>query len=301
MGGVSSEREVSLVSGAAIAKGLAEAGYDVATVRLDSTDVALPAGVEAVFLALHGRFGEDGGVQSILDGMKMPYTGCGAKASALAFDKVRAQERFARCGLPVPANQILAPGQGAADVALKPPVVVKPPREGSSIGVSIVRDAGSLDAAIAEARKYANGDLLVEQYIPGREWTVGLVDGVALPPIQITPATATGTPDGGWYDYRTKYHAGGTTDYSFPGRNPAEGALCRLVSTIAVDAFKAVGARGMGRVDFRISPDGSPYILEINTLPGFTPSSLLPKAAQEAGMSFPQLCAAIMETAAYGE
>lgn len=295
MGGVSSEREISLKSGSGVVNGLREAGYDVTPVDIEREELPALVGIEAVFIALHGRFGEDGGIQRLLDARKLPYTGSGAESSRISFDKVLTRDALLAAGLPVAEGQLLPAGAPASALRLPLPVVVKPPREGSSVGISIVRTAAELGPALAEARKYAD-ELLVETFIPGREWTVGVVGDDALPPVEIEPKI-----DGGWYSWQAKYFSNGTTQYVFPDDNPADVALSAHCRDLASRVFRALDARGLGRIDFRITPEGKPFILELNTIPGFTPQSLLPKAAARAGLSFSALCARILETARFDD
>lgn len=290
MGGVSNERPISMQSGKAVALGLREAGYEVEEVVLDRAELP-PLDCRAVFIALHGEFGEDGGVQRLLDERGIPYTGAGAQASENAFDKLITREILAAAGCPLPEGQVLLAEQSERDIYIPIPLVVKPPREGSSLGITIVRDPAALPGAVAEGRRYSR-ELLVEKFVPGREWTVGILDGQALPPIEIMAAM-----DGGWYSWNAKYFSDGSTRYIFPEDNDLDTALCRECREIAEKVFLALGARGFGRVDFRIAPDGRPYVLELNTIPGFTATSLLPKAAARAGIPFPELCARIMSTA----
>ncbi|MCF7839098.1 MAG: D-alanine--D-alanine ligase [Candidatus Marinimicrobia bacterium] len=284
LGGPSAERDVSLRSGQAVARGLRAAGYAVTAIDPAGPDFTLPAGLEAVFIALHGSFGEDGTVQAELERRGVPYTGSGPAASRRAFDKRLTREAFAAAGLPQPEGQILAPG---ARSALPLPCIVKPTRQGSSLGVSRVRVAAEWPAALAAAAQY-EGEVLVERYIPGRELTVGIVADEPLPVVEIF------APEG-CYDYRAKYTRG-LTRYETPARlTPAEN---ETLQRLALTAYHALGCRGLSRVDFRLSLDGQPYILEINTIPGFTETSLLPQAACAAGWLFEDLCARIMETAA---
>ena len=222
----------------------------------------------------------------------MPYTGANSRSSRLAFDKLLTRAALAAAELPIAPGQILSDAETAADIRLPCPLVVKPPREGSSVGITIVTDPAELEAAVAEGRRH-DRELLIEQFIPGREWTVGVVDDQALPPIEIQP-----TLDGGWYSWNAKYFSEGTTNYIFTEDNPADVALSGLCRQIALDVFRTLGARGFGRVDFRIDPTGKPFVLELNTIPGFTEHSLLPMAAARAGLSLPDLCEKIMETAA---
>jgi D-alanine-D-alanine ligase len=291
MGGVSSERDVSLKSGQAVTEGLREAGYTVESIVLARAEVPpLPEGTEAVFLALHGGYGENGGVQADLDALRMPYTGSGVQASRLAMDKVRTKQALMVHGVPTPPFEVLGPAATRL-TELPLPVVVKPPRDGSSVGVSRVTVPGEWRAALAEARhRDAIGEVLVETYIPGREWTVGVVGDQVLPVVEIR------APEG-WYGFTAKY-VKGMTEYLFP-EDAADQELIAVCQRHALKAFQTVGCRGLGRVDFRVAPDGQPYVLEINTIPGFTATSLLPKAAARAGIGFAALCARIMESARF--
>ena len=283
MGGPSSEREVSLRSGAAVAKGLREAGYDVAEMDIRGHDVEPPAGVEAAFIALHGEFGEDGQVQAILDRRRLPYTGSGPEASRASFDKVETKKRCGRLGIPTPEYEILERG-GKRKVAL--PVVIKPARQGSSIGVNRVMQESEWEAAFADSLAY-DRQVIVERYIPGRELTVGIVGREALPVIEIVPP-------GGWYDYKAKYTKG-ASQYLVPA--PLDASVALRCQELSIRTFDALGCRGLARVDFRMSPDGDLWVLELNNIPGFTETSLLPKAAAQAGMTFPALCDRIMDLA----
>jgi D-alanine-D-alanine ligase len=283
MGGPSAERAVSLRSGAAIARGLREAGYETTEVDVRDRNLRLPGETDAVFLALHGEFGEDGEIQSLLNRMGIPYTGSGAAASRLAFDKALCKPKFLRNGIPTPAYEILERGQPRR---LPLPVVTKPPRQGSSVGAHRVFTEPEWPAAAEDTLRYGDA-MLVEAYVPGRELTVGIVDREALPAVEIV------APDG-WYDYRAKYTQG-LTSYRVPA--PLDDGIRRACREIALEVFHTLGCRGLGRVDFRLSPDNRLYALEINTIPGFTETSLLPKAAAAAGMDFPSLCDAILLTA----
>lgn len=285
MGGPSSEREVSLRSGQAVARGLEEAGYRVDRVVVEGRDLRLPSGVDAVFLAMHGAFGEDGEVQSMLDALRVPYTGSGAEASRRAMDKLASKDLFVRKGIPTPAWEVLG-ADGRRTLPL--PVVVKPAREGSSVGVRRVLAEDVWPAACAEARRHG-GDTLVEAYIEGREVTVGLVDGEVLPIVEIV------APDGD-YDFAAKY--GGTSRYLVPA--PLDEGTADACRGHARAVYEALGCRGLGRVDLRVARDGESYVLEMNTIPGFTETSLLPKAAAAAGMGFAALCDRIMKSAAWG-
>ncbi|MGI5869705.1 MAG: D-alanine--D-alanine ligase [Kiritimatiellia bacterium] len=292
MGGSSSERDISMQSGKAVVGALCEAGYEALPIVLDEHDAfTLPPGVEAVFIALHGTFGEDGGAQSALRRLGVPYTGSDAASSRISFDKLLARAAFEAAGVRVPKGAVV---RGDAIDGVTPPwlpVVVKPPCQGSSVGISIVKDATAFPAALAEAAKYGE-EILLEAYIPGREWTVPIVGEEVLPIVEITPQI-----DDGWYDWTAKYASGGTTRYTFPEDDPANAEIAREVREQAMAAFKAVNARGVGRVDFRVSPEGVPYALELNSIPGCTATSILPKSAAKAGISFPALCARILESA----
>lgn len=283
MGGPSAEAEVSLRSGAAVADGLRRAGYEVVEIRLSGRALDLPAGTEAVFVALHGEFGEDGTVQQMLRDRGVPYTGSGPEASHLAFDKQASKEVFVREGIPTPGYEILAAG-GARTRPL--PVVVKPVRQGSSIGVGMVFEEAQWAPALREALAH-DGAALVEDFIPGRELTVGIVGERVLPVLEIRAP-------GGFYDFRAKYTRG-VTEYLVPAPLAAEQA--ERAQAIAGAVFRALGCRGMGRVDLRLDPAGGLFALEINTIPGFTETSLLPKAARAAGIDFPALCDAILRSA----
>lgn len=296
MGGASSEAEISLLSGRAVLGALREAGYDAVPVELDrkTNAFSLPAGVEAAFVALHGAYGEDGGVQAALDAMGVPYTGSDAASSRLSFDKILSRAAFVAAGVPIPDGYAIAPGEDPGDAPrLPPPVVVKPPRQGSSVGVTIVRDAEAFRPAVAEARRF-DPDPIVETYVPGREWSVAIVGDEALPPMEIRPKE-------GWYDWRNKYADDAGTAYLFPQDDPAEDpALVAKAKEIALAAYHAVGGRGMGRVDMRVSPDGAIFVLENNSIPGCTSHSILPKSAAKAGLPFPELCSRILEDARCG-
>lgn len=284
MGGPSSEREVSLRSGHAVATGLRDAGYDALEVDLPGHEIDLPADVEAVFIALHGTFGEDGDAQAILDSQGVPYTGSGAAASRAAFDKILSKRAFDKDDIATPTYEIVRAGDKRQ---LDLPVVVKPPRQGSSIGVHRVTNESEWEAAMADALIY-DDEVLVESYIEGRELTVGIVDGEVLPLVEIA------APDA-WYDYEAKY--GGGSRYLVPA--PVEKDVADRCCDLAIRTFKALGCRGFGRVDFRVETAGRPYTLELNSIPGFTETSLLPKAAGAAGMSFSELCDKIMQTATF--
>ncbi|MDF7798914.1 D-alanine--D-alanine ligase [Pontiellaceae bacterium B1224] len=282
-GGVSSEREVSLKSGAAIAQGLREGGYDVTEIDIVLEDFRIPEGVEAVFVALHGRFGEDGEIQGKLAELGIPFTGSGAESSRISFDKVLTRECLAKHGVPLPAGEVIT---FSKDRNIPVPLVVKPPREGSSVGCHLVFEESEWETAFADAVSFSP-DVLVEEYIPGRELTVGVVGGQVLPVVEIKP-------NGEWYDFEAKYITGDTS-YVCPAELEPE--LVAELQSIALKTFQCLEASTFGRVDFRLSPENKPYVLELNAIPGFTATSLLPKAAQAAGIGFSELCCRIMEQA----
>jgi len=283
MGGVSSEREVSLRSGAAIAQGLRETGRKVEEVDVQGADFELPAEVEAVFIALHGAFGEDGKIQTELIRRKMPYTGSNPKSCRLAFDKVLTRNCLKEHGIPVPEGEVLTPD---SPHSLPLPVVVKPPREGSSVGCHLVTEEAQWPEALNDAARFS-GEALAEKYIPGRELTVGILGNEVLPMVEIQTQRT-------WYDFEAKYVTGDTR-YLVPA--PLDEETKTLLQDLALKTFQALDAEGLGRVDFRLSPQGEPFVLELNSIPGFTQTSLLPKAAQAAGIGFSELCGRIMETA----
>lgn len=290
MGGVSSEREISLKSGSAIAEALKVAGHQVTPVDITGENLADhldPKSVDIVFIALHGRFGEDGKIQEQCERLGLAYTGSGPKASELALDKVKAKEIFVRHGLRTPVFEVITrddanPEEILEDMGL--PVVVKPPLEGSSIGLTIVREQAALAPAIGEAFRYGDS-VLVEEFIEGREITAGILGDEALPLIQIVPKT-------GIYDYHSKYTPG-QTEYLVPA--PLDAQAAQAIQDAAMAAFDILGCEDFGRVDFVLAQDGKAYVLEVNTIPGFTQTSLLPKAAGAAGMGFEALCEHIME------
>jgi len=281
MGGPSSEREVSLRSGAAVANGLRERGYVVFEVIV-GTDCCfeVPAGTEVAFVALHGRFGEDGTIQTLLHQQGIPHTGSSPEACARSFDKSRSKPVLAAAGIPTPGFEFLRKGQ-ARTLAL--PVVVKPVRQGSSVGVSRVFAEEEWPAALELALGY-DDIALVEEFVPGRELTVGVVGGMVLPLLEIV------APDG-FFDYRAKY-TDGVSRHVYPNDIPPE--TVRACQAAARATFQALGCAGMARVDIRLRPDGKFFVLELNNIPGMTPISLLPDAARAHGWSFSELCEIIL-------
>ena len=282
MGGFSEERDVSLRSGAAVARGLRTAGYSVEEVDVRSPHFNLSAKTDAVFIALHGRFGEDGGVQSILHSRGVPYTGCSPEASRVAFDKTLTRFRLQQVGIPVPRGCFLL--QSCDEPPIPCPLVVKPARQGSSVGCHFVFDRADWASSLADALRY-DGEAVVETFIEGTELTVGFVGMDPLPVIEIRAP-------GGRYDTKAKYTPG-LTEYLVPA--PISPEAKTRVQSLALKTYLALGGRGMGRVDLRMTPSGELFVLELNTIPGFTETSLLPKAAGAAGISFPNLCDRILQ------
>jgi D-alanine-D-alanine ligase len=290
LGGRSAEREVSLKSGAMVLQALQSRGVDAHA--FDTRDRGLEQLIDErfgrVFIALHGRFGEDGTVQGALELMGLPYTGSGVLASALAMDKWRTKLIWQALGIPTPAHMLLEAGSDWAQVVamLGLPIMVKPAREGSSIGISKVTSIEQLEPAYAAAARH-DATVLAEQFIEGEELTAAVLADEALPLIRLeTPRV--------FYDYQAKYHANDTR-YLIPCGLPAERE--REIQGLVLAAFRAVGAEGWGRVDLMLDRAGQPYCLEVNTVPGMTDHSLVPMAARARGIEFDQLVMRILEMA----
>jgi D-alanine-D-alanine ligase len=287
MGGLSAEREVSLNTGAGVLAALQEKGHDAVGIDWrQGTSLAHlleDAKVQVVWNALHGTYGEDGAVQGLCACMGLPCTGSGILASALAMDKVMSKRIFEHNGVPTPRWELLT----ASDhVTLPFPLVIKPSSEGSSVGVSIVESPADLSAAIALARRY-HGPIIVEEYIAGTEVFVGILDGVVLGSVEVRPAVK-------FYDYDAKYKRT-DTQYLLPPQLPAD-VISRCESH-ALAAYTALGCSGHARPDLRIDRSGDPFVLEVNTLPGMTKTSLMPKIAKAAGIDYPTLCEKILASA----
>ncbi len=290
MGGISEERTVSLRSGAAVASALQKLGYDVkpCDVRTLKEVVSAVESVDKAFLALHGRWGEDGTVQGILDSLKVAYPGSGLAASALAMDKVRSKWVWHAAGLPTPAFEMVTAAQGfdLSRYNLGFPAIVKPAHEGSSIGVAKVETPEALKAAV-DAALLLDHEVLIEKWVVGTEYTAAIVGEKVLPLIRIEPPH-------GFYDYAAKYESEQTQFFCPCGLNPVkEGEIAALAQA----AFSLLGCRGWGRVDFMLDDQGQPWLIEVNTIPGMTDHSLVPMAARAFGWSFEQLVAQILETA----
>ncbi|MGD0060539.1 MAG: D-alanine--D-alanine ligase [Verrucomicrobiia bacterium] len=288
MGGPSAEREVSLRSGTAVANALTVTGAKVVPMDIQDATFTIPADVDVAFLVLHGTFGEDGALQRILEGRGIAYTGSGPAASALAFDKVAAKQSFLDAGIPTPAYEAFENAQPIRPrlARLGFPVVVKPSRQGSSVGISIVHQEAGLLEAYQVAGRY-DSRLLVEQFIAGRELTVGILDGRALPVVEIRPKHD-------FFTYEAKYTKG-ETDYLVPAA--VDKNVEYQAKTLALRAHDCLGCRDYSRVDLMLSQNGELFVLEVNTIPGFTETSLLPKAARASGIEFPDLCARLVQLA----
>ena len=286
MGGPGSERDVSIASGNGVLEALRNEGFThVTPVLVDSERPAIPEGTELCYNMIHGTYGEDGGLQSYLEELGLPYTGAGSETSRNCFDKVLTKGFFIKGNVPTPLSETIAAGEMPT---LPVPCVIKPPCEGSSVGVHIVYDAAELPAAVADAAKYGK-DILVEEYIKGKELTVAIFNGEALPVVHICPRS-------GFYDMNNKYpslYGGVGSDYICPADISEEET--QAVQAAAVAAYKALNVEVYGRVDVLLTDDGKPYVLEINTIPGMTSASLFPKAAAAAGISYGELCTRIAE------
>ncbi|MGO9444014.1 MAG: D-alanine--D-alanine ligase [Thiobacillaceae bacterium] len=288
MGGKSAEREISLKSGAAVLSALQRSGVDAQ--RFDPATRTLgdlgTAEFDRVFITLHGRYGEDGCIQGALDLMDIPYTGSDVMASAIGMDKWRTKLLWQAVGLPTPEYALLTATTDFAGVErqLGMPIFVKPAREGSSIGMTKVKQAGNLKAAYELATQY--DDLVIaEKFVDGGEYTCAILGAQVLPMIQLVPKTE-------YYDFDAKYLRD-DTEYRCPcGLPPDQEAA---IQNMCLKAFQVVGCRGWGRVDVMLDKQGSPYLLELNTSPGMTDHSLVPMAARAAGMSFDELCVRILE------
>ncbi len=289
MGGLSREREISLRTGKAILKALQEKGYKAYPIFVDQNvvETLLKERIEVAFIALHGRYGEDGTVQGMLELMRIPYTGSGVLASALSLHKIMAKKIFISEGIPTPPFEELRKDdidrKMEKDFLLVPPLVVKPAREGSTIGVTIVRSKEELIPALREAGNY-DEEILIEKYISGKEITVGILGEIPLPIIEIVPKS-------GFYDFHSKYTKG-ETQYIMPARIPREKYL--YAQEISLKAFKALSCSGFARVDLVTDEEGNPFVIDVNTMPGMTETSLFPKAAEFAGIQFGELVERIL-------
>jgi len=277
-GGPGSERDVSLRSGASVASALRSIGADVTEIEVIGTEVEIPSGTELVFNLIHGTFGEDGDLQALLEERGIPYTGEGVKESRVAFDKILTKQALTRAGVPTPRSEIL---KSREKPTLPLPIVIKAPCQGSSVGVHLIHEASAIDPALADCLQHGD-EILVEELVEGRELTVGVLGDQMLPVVEIKPLA-------GFYDYTNKYTKG-ATEYLVPA--PLTEEETAAVQSVALAAVKALGLRVYSRVDVLLGR-GGPTVLEINTIPGMTETSLLPKAAAASGLDFSTLCCRI--------
>jgi D-alanine-D-alanine ligase len=289
MGGLSREREISLKTGNAILKALSQKGYNVHPIDVDRSIAGrlTQEKIECAFLALHGRFGEDGTIQGMLELMRIPYTGSGVLASALALHKIMAKKVFLYEKIPTPFYEVFDREEIEKNppkrISFPLPIVVKPAREGSTIGVSIVMKGEEWIPALKKAGE-CDEEILVEEFMKGKEITVGILEDTPLPIIEIAPRS-------GFYDYHSKYTKG-ETQYIIPARIPEEKYL--YAQEISLKAFQALGCSDFGRVDLMTDEDGNPFVIDVNTMPGMTETSLVPKAASYAGIAFEDLVERIL-------
>ena len=286
MGGPGSEREVSLATGRGVSKALRSLGADVVEIDVCDDHFQLPNDTELAFNTIHGTFGEDGQLQKILEQRGIPYTGDGINSSEIAFDKIRTKEKFQQHGITTPTWEVIQPGQRPT---IPVPIVVKAPRQGSTVGVITVKKESEIDSAISEAANYGR-ELLIEKFVSGRELTIGVLGEQALPILEIIPK-------GGFYDFNNKYpflnpQAGGGAEHVCPAN--IDGEKTKEIQQLALRAFQAADLQVYGRVDVILSNAGEAFVLEVNTIPGMTEASLLPEAAAAAGIRYPDLCARIV-------
>ncbi|MDB6109750.1 MAG: D-alanine--D-alanine ligase [Pedosphaera sp.] len=286
LGGPSAEREVSLRSGAAVAKALRSLGHHVHEVDPQADSWTLPVGTEVVFLALHGTYGEDGTVQQRLEDLRVPYTGCDVESSRLAFDKFLTKQKCVAAGIPTARFAVFDSATASWPMGWQPPVVLKPVRQGSSVGLQFVERVADWNQALTEALRY-DSQVLMEEKIVGRETTVGILAGEPLPVVEVRPKSGT-------YDYQNKYTPG-ATEYFCPAE--FDEVTTKRIQAAALGAFTAIGGRDYSRVDVMVRVNGDPVVLEVNTLPGMTETSLLPKAAAAAGIGYAELCQRMVELA----
>ena len=287
MGGPGSERDVSLATGRGVCKALRSAGIDVVEVDIRDEDFELPADVDLAFDCIHGTFGEDGTLQKILEDRGVSYTGEGVEGSRTAFDKILTKEKFLAQKIATPQSEVIVAGQRPK---MSVPLVVKPARQGSTVGIVIVKEENALDAALKEAAKF-DSKLLIEKFVSGRELTIGILGDQALPILEIIPK-------GGFYDFNTKYpflnpQAGASAEHVCPAK--IDSTLTKKIQELALRAFRALGLEVYGRVDVLLSETNEPFVLEVNTIPGMTEASLLPEGAAAAGINYVDLCLRIIE------
>ena len=286
LGGPSAEREVSLRSGKAVARALTSLGHNVSEVDPQPGSWSIPPGTEVIFLALHGSYGEDGTLQKELELRGIPFTGCDSDSSRIAFDKVLTKRRLIDAQVPTARFALVRDANAQFPSSLNFPVVVKPVRQGSSVGLKFVDHLEQWPTALAESLQF-DSEVLVEERVIGRETTVAILDGQPLPIVEVRPRQ-------GSYDYQNKYTAG-ATEYFCPASFDID--TTRKIKDAALAAFNVVGARDYGRVDVMVTANNDPVVLEVNTLPGMTETSLFPKAAAAAGISYEDLCQKMVDLA----
>src|ERR1700731_4414215 len=287
MGGPGTEREVSLATGRGVSRALRLLGAEVVDIDVRDKNFQLPSDIDLAFLTIHGTFGEDGQLQRILEDRGIAYTGDGVEESRIAFDKILTKEKFRQ-------HNVVTPEWEVVDVGQRPkipvPLVVKPPRQGSTVGVVIVKSENEVESGMKEAAKY-DRKLLVEKFVSGRELTIGILGDQALPILEIIPK-------GGFYDFNTKYpflnpQAGASAEHVCPAKIDA--GKTKKIQELALQAFRALGLVVYGRVDVLLTDAGDPFVLEVNTIPGMTEASLLPEGAAAAGINYVDLCLRIIE------
>ncbi len=291
MGGLSEEREISLKTGKAVVSALKSIGYNAVPIDVtpNVASVLRRKKVDVAFIALHGRFGEDGSIQGLLEIMGVAYTGSGVRASSVAMDKLFSKKVFESRSIPTPAYFDYR--DGVAIKGIKLPYVVKPGSQGSAIGVTIIRKKSELAGAVKKAARNTSTGVLIEEYIEGREVTVGILDGITLPVVEVVPKS-------GLYDYEAKYTPG-QTEYLAPA--PLSKRVTARVRSVALGAYNALGCAGAARVDVMLGTGLSPYVLEVNTVPGLTGLSLLPMAAECAGIGYEELVERMLFGASVGK
>ena len=287
MGGPGSERDVSLATGHGVAKALRSLGKEVSEVDVRDANFELSPDTDLAFIAIHGTFGEDGQLQQILEDRAIAYTGDGVEPSRSAFDKILSKEKFRAGDVPTPEWEVIRSGEHPS---IPVPLVVKAPRQGSTVGIVIVKSDAELSSALKEAAKF-DEELLIEKFVPGRELTIGILGDQALPIIEIIPK-------GGFYDFNNKYpflnpQAGGAATHVCPAKIDPD--KTKQIQELALKAHRALGLEVYSRVDVILPEDGEPTVLEANTIPGMTEASLLPEAAAAAGISYVDLCQRIID------
>jgi len=289
MGGMSAEREISIKSGKAVEKALKDKGYNAVAIDVgkDIDKVLKDEKIEAAFIAMHGRYGEDGVIQGVLESLGIPYTGSGVMSSAMAMDKAFTKKVLVMRNIRTPDFDVIEKGESLKEVNY--PVIVKPVNEGSTIGISIVKDADKMEEAVKTAFEY-DDTVLIEAYIKGREFTVSVLNGEALPVLEVKPKS-------GFYDFESKYNKG-MTEYIVPAE--IDEGLASEMQSMALDSYKALDCKGVARVDFMADSESTPYVIEVNTVPGMTELSLLPMAAGAVGISYEELVEKIIKPALAG-